>query len=164
MQLILLGVALLVADYFIYDFGDIYGPYLADRYSASAEIAIADLKEDQIQAAYQRALAAHPLEGFLVLVDADSNRRRYEVRLTAPTRDEALEHANKFIARFADESRGASGKVYWSSVSSYALPEMSPTAGLWLHRLKLGLLLAGLALAAAGGLLYLNPAKLGLRA
>ena len=161
-RLLLLAAALLVADYCVYDWGDIYGPYLADRHSASAEIAIADLKEDQIQAAYQRALAAHPLEGFLTLVDADSNRRRYEVRLTAPTREQALEHANTFIAKFAGECRATPGKVYWTTVSSYALPELSPTAGVWLGRLKLGLLVAGCAALAAGVLLYLGPRKLGL--
>lgn len=163
MRLLLLGVVLLVADYIFYDWGDLYGPYLADRFSASGEIKVADQDDGQVQAAFQRTLASQPVDAFLVPIDADTVRRHYEVRLTAPDRDQALEQIRAFMAKFAEECKARKGNVLWTSESSYSLPQLSPTTGLWLGRIKLGLLLLALAALAVGALLYVGPRMLRLR-
>jgi hypothetical protein len=163
-QLILLGVLLLVAWYIVYDWVDVYGPLLSDRVEAMGDLRIGALNDAQIQAAFERTRAAHPADAVLIFIDADHQGRKYEVHVAAPDRDQAIEQRQRFVTAFAAECTAASGRVLWTSTNATPQVQMSPTAGLWLGRTKLGLLLLGLAALAAGGLLYLNPRKLFTRA
>ncbi|MEP7366067.1 MAG: hypothetical protein ABI972_22645 [Acidobacteriota bacterium] len=160
---ILLGVLLLAAAYIVDDWAEIYGPYLADRVEASGDLRVGHLTDNQVQAAFDRTRAAQRVEAALLFLNADHQGRRYEVRLHAPDREQAVERAKNFLDQFAAECTAQSGNVLWTNHNATPQSQMSPLAGLWLRRIKLGLLFSGLAFLALGGLLYIDPRKLRLR-
>jgi hypothetical protein len=128
--------------------------WYADRLVATGEIEIWSQADARVQAAFQRAVDSAPSDSSLQFLQADKRRRKYQVRVIAPERTQALNQLNVLLTQFGKEYGGEFNRDYSTSASSYVPPVVSPRGILLKRLLTFGLLCLGFALIGGGTWLY----------
>ena len=157
LRIVLVGFLALLGAFFFYTVlrwsPTTFGWY-ADRLAATGEIEIWSQADARVQAAFQRAVASAPSDSSLQFLQADKRRRKYQVRVIAPDRTQALNQLNALLTQFAKEYGGEFNRDYSTSASSYVPPVVSSRGMLLKRLLTFGLLFLGLALIGSGAWLY----------
>ena len=157
LRLVLIGGLALMGAFFFYTVlrwsPTTFGWY-ADRLVATGEIEIWSQADARVQAAFQRAVASAPSDASLQFLEADKRRRKYQVRVVAPERTQALNQLKALLTQFGKEYSGEFNRDYSTSASSYVPPVVSPRGVLLKRLLTFGLLFLGFALIGGGTWLY----------